>query len=99
MGKVELKKPFIGPPILWALALDGVDLVAGGINLIATLAGGAGLGLDAGVDVLQSLAAYFIFEDITYAFIPGGVELILPPGFDMFPTYTAKVLLDERGEG
>ncbi|MFA5412849.1 MAG: hypothetical protein WC350_05900 [Candidatus Micrarchaeia archaeon] len=95
--EVELKVP--GPPLLWALGLDAIDLVAGGITLIATAVGGVGLGLDAGVDVLQSIIAYAVFKDIKYAFIPGGVDLVLPPGFDIFPAYTAMVIYDENRKG
>lgn len=93
--KVRLKKPFRGPPIFYTLAIDGIDLVTNGISLILAPFGGVGFGLDAGCDVVQSLIAFFVFEDVSYAFLPGAVDLLLPPGLDLLPTFTAKLIYDE----
>lgn len=95
MPKVELREPFIGPPILYALAFDTIDFVGNVVSAILTLAAGTGLGIDAGVDAIQGVGALIVFRDPKYAFIPTAVDFMLPPVLDVFPAFTAYVIYDE----
>jgi len=93
----RVRKPFrFAPPILWAIAIDTVDIVSNipavGFYLTGVLFP-LGLALDIGVDVLQTLLACIIFENTTFALLDA--DFLLPPPLDLYPNYTALVVLDE----
>jgi hypothetical protein len=74
----------------WAVCagLDGIDLLHAPISMILTPASGAGVALDAIVDIIQVATAFAFFANPVDA-LPGAVEVVLPPGFDVFPTYSS----------
>ena len=87
--RVYLNAPFnmIDIPIAYALLLDSMDLTLGWLPVVREV-----------VDLVQAFGAYLIFKDVKYALVPGATELLLPAGFDLFPTFTAGVIADEAGK-
>ena len=94
--KAKVRRHFaFFPPILWAALIDSLDLFPNVINFVLQFFGGVGLALDVFFDVVQTVIAMMIFDDP--AFVITNVDFILPPGFDIFPSYTAKVIMYEMG--
>mgnify|MGYP001394813978 CR=1 FL=1 len=94
--KTGVRKPFAFlPAIAWAVGIDAIDLFPNVINFVLQFFGGVGLALDVFFDVVQTVIAMMIFDDP--AFVITNVDFILPPGFDIFPSYTAKVIMYEMG--
>ena len=98
MGAVELRGIFGKlpiPAIGYAMLLDGLDFAHAPITgALAFL--GVGLAVDAAIDVIQTGAALVIFQDPAAALIPGGADLAIPSGFDVFPSFTMYVIARER---
>jgi hypothetical protein len=77
------------PPIAWAIAIDALDVVPAAINSILNFLG-VGFAIDFGLDVVQTIFAFIIFEDAAFAIT--NVDFLLPAPFDVFPAYTAKII-------
>jgi hypothetical protein len=90
----NVKRPFAFlPPIVWAVAIDALDIIPAIINTILTAVMGAGVAIDFGLDVVQTILAFIIFEDAAFAIT--NVDFLLPAPFDVFPAYTAKIIAKE----
>ena len=58
---------------------------------------GLGIGLDLIGDGIQTFFAFMIFEDPLIPILAGGGDAVLPPAFDVLPTFTALVIAREKG--
>lgn len=86
-----VRKPFkFLPDIMWAILIDSIDIIPAIINTFLTAFFGVGIAFDLFVDVIQMIFALIIFEDPLFAIV--NPDLIIPAPFDVFPSYTAKVL-------
>ena len=94
---VVVRKPFdFLPAIVWALAIDAIDFVAGIFTLLLTVIG-VGVVLDWVVDIIQGILALILFEDSQIAIYGTGVDLVPIPLWDFLPTFTAVVLAKQWG--
>jgi hypothetical protein len=101
LSGISVREPFdFLPPIVYCLLLDAVDFLMTPLHLILTAIGGAGLLSDLTVDVLQVFSALLLFDGVEMALVPGlAAEGLLPPGFDLMPSFTAYYLLREKTGG
>lgn len=83
------------PPIAWAIAIDALDFLPNVINFFLQFIGGIGIATDLGFDGVQTFLAFLIFQDPLFAVT--NADFVLPPGFDVFPAYTAKVVARQMG--
>jgi len=79
------------PGIAWALLIDSLDVFSNAIGVVTLPLFGAGLALDALFDVFQAIFAWWVFDNDP-AFFLNAAEIVLPPGFDIFPSTTAIYL-------
>ena len=94
MDKTTVKQQFrFLPPIVWALLIDATDTVVTTISTLLLTVFGIGLVTDIGWDVVQSVMALLIFEDPTIALL--NLDVIIPPPFDIFPTFTARIIVND----
>lgn len=99
MVGVNKKFAFL-PGIIWALALDTVDVLGFVKTLVATLLvpvlGPLGLAvdivLDGIIDLAQGLVALFVFSNPKMWQVGTSIDLIAVPGFDLLPSYTLTAL-------
>lgn len=95
IGRFKVRKPFgFLPSIVWVIALDLVDVVPNIINTLLIALGvtaPAGVVLDGIVDFIQTGLLLAIFEK-PQELIFGAIELVVPPPFDVFPTFTGIYL-------
>jgi hypothetical protein len=84
----------------WAcVCLDALDLFS---NAISVAISATGIGIPAGAafdlifDALQTLLALAVFQSPAFAL--ANPDFLLPQGFDIFPSYTAKFLAAELVE-
>ena len=83
------------PPIAWAIAIDALDFLPNIINFFLQFLGGIGLATDLAFDGVQTVLALLIFQDPLFA--ATNADFVLPPGFDIFPSYTAKIIAKQVG--
>ena len=85
---IKLRPPFdrFPHPYAYALLLDAVDVFGGFLPVAGEL-----------IDVLQTMAALFIFENASIALISGPADFVLAGLFDFLPTYTLRIFLAKRG--
>jgi len=78
------------PPLVWCLILDATDIFSNAVGAALDATGVGlplGLGFDAVWDVVVTVFSLFIFEGGVG--LVGLIELPLPTGLDLLPTYTA----------
>lgn len=91
---MEVRAPFsFFPAIVWALLIDALDLVSNAFTIPLIALFGSGLGVDFLFDVLQAFIAFIIFDD--WRLLVLNADYILPPVFDIFPSYTFYVIMEE----
>lgn len=83
------------PPIAWAVMIDAFDFLPNVINFFMQFLGGIGIATDFAFDGVQTFLAFLIFQDPLFAIT--NVDFVLPPGFDVFPAYTAKIVANQMG--
>ena len=89
MSEVKLRKwARILPGYVWAVGLDAIDFLSFPISFLVPV--------DTVLDVPQAIASFLIFDDV-YMWGGGLVELALPAGFDLFPSYTALYIARSQG--
>ena len=83
-------------PFVACLILDALDLASNAIS-VAISATGIGIPIGAAFDLVfdgfQTLLALAVFQSPAFAL--ANPDFILPQGFDIFPSYTAKYLAAE----
>lgn len=98
--KIHLRKNIPKYPVIAYSA--GIDLIDAFGTLITIPLSAIGIGIPFGlaidtlVDIIQVIVAGIIFEEPDMWAIPFAGELILPQGFDVFPSFTAYVLIKEK---
>jgi hypothetical protein len=84
---VKLRAPFdrFPHPYAYSLLLDAMDILG-----FLPIVGEA-------IDIVQTLLALAIYENVSIALIGGAAELLLPFIPDFLPSFTIRVFLAKRG--
>lgn len=85
--EVKLRKPFdrFPHPYVYALLLDSMDIFG-----FLPVVGEA-------IDIVQTLIALAVYENMSIALLGGAADLVLPAFPDFLPTFTLRVFLAKRG--
>ena len=100
---VKLRAPFSKfpiPAIVYAIAIDALDLLPNLIEFAASLTGIgilAALATNLAMDAVQGVIAFFVFDSILIWGASTVAEGFFPAPIDVLPTYTAMFLAIERG--
>lgn len=81
------------PDFAWCILIDAVDIPANIIDSALIALFGVGIVADIGVDVIQGVASFLIFEDPDVWVIGTGEDALLVPPLDVFPSFTAYYIL------
>jgi hypothetical protein len=76
------------PAWLWCILIDAIDLVTNLLDVVLSFVG-IGFITNLGVDAVQGVLSLALFENPELWVIGTGGEALLPPGLDIFPSYTA----------
>jgi hypothetical protein len=85
------------PGLVWAAIFDIVDAIFSPLNTALVTLFGAGVALDAAVDLVLAFCSLFVFEDPRMWVVGGAAEIMIPPPFDLFPSYTATYIALQNG--
>lgn len=88
------KHRFIGP-LFYAIIVDAVDLFSTAIVAAFPFLTIFHIGIDVIADIIQISIALLVFKDPFFALT--NADILLPPVLDLFPSYTAKVIVRELG--
>ena len=98
MEKIKLKTrkwaKFM-PTLWWCILIDAVDIVTNIVNGILTAVFGIGILTDAIMDGIIGVMAFLVFEDIRAVGLPTLLEIGLPVGFDIIPSYTIMYFISK----